>query len=375
MKASRIALVATLAALLILAGALGLYAQRGFHLSGGVVKGASWYHCPAAMALVYDMADLSTAYCIDRWEDHVKGSHGSRDQFSADRVPPEGVAISEPGVMPLSATSFDMARALCANTPVVDRSGEIVGRKRLPTSSEWEDAGDGLIGPGGFTWPYGDTFDEERCISLRADGSKVWHEFQPTGSKPGCVSWFGVYDLSGNLWEWADPQLTLDIDHAFALAAEAGIKLEVGEGGYVKVGGPEDLKRLMMNIVGAPDGQTFADEEGYLQIHADQLPPMWLNGPPAYRGYLVLRLPGLGPAEGFLPVEIRRLERRADSNARLLLLKDHDGAPITDKRGGAYYTGTAKANSTHDPYLGHFHDFTGTIGFRCVCDPLVTSPF
>jgi formylglycine-generating enzyme required for sulfatase activity len=54
---------------------------------------------------------------------------------------------------------------------------------------------------------YGAAYDPDRC-----NGYEHWHDGQATtvavGSMPGCQSgvpgYAGVYDLSGNVWEWED---------------------------------------------------------------------------------------------------------------------------------------------------------------------------
>ena len=60
---------------------------------------------------------------------------------------------------------------------------------RLPTAAEW------VAAAGEHTWPWGDTFDPERCNC--AEAAWGWttpvrtHEHGP-----------GAQDLAGNVWEW-----------------------------------------------------------------------------------------------------------------------------------------------------------------------------
>ena len=48
--------------------------------------------------------------------------------------------------------------------------------------------------------------------------------------------------------------------------------------------------------------------------------------------------------------------------------EQRDGEPIGAKVGGAYYSGWD--STLRSIFLGHVPEFDGTIGFRCVSDPL-----
>ena len=107
------------------------------------------------------MAKIENRFCIDRYEFPNQKDH----------IPQGGVTWLE-------------AVALCK------KQG-----KRLCSSQEWERA---CSGSSGKKYPYGNDYDRTRCVS----GRKHTRGSAPSGSNEDCKSEEGVYDLSGNLWEW-----------------------------------------------------------------------------------------------------------------------------------------------------------------------------
>lgn len=87
-------------------------------------------------------------------------------------------AVSLPAVLPSAYLTFFQAQQACKNA-----------RKRLPTNAEWQAAVAGTPGPGADNG----TTD---CNTQTA------FELLPTGSRSGCVSADGVFDMVGNLYEF-----------------------------------------------------------------------------------------------------------------------------------------------------------------------------
>ena len=94
------------------------------------------------------------------------------------------------GTIPQVYVTWESARDACAS----------VG-KRLCREDEWVKA---CAGEHERMFPYGSVYEPGRCH----DDAEVGDEaaLEPAGSRPGCVSAYGVYDLEGNASEWvADP--------------------------------------------------------------------------------------------------------------------------------------------------------------------------
>jgi len=64
--------------------------------------------------------------------------------------------------------------------------------KHLCSLEEWRA---GCQGPEQSRYPYGDSYDERYCAAQQSGSSR-------SGRLPACRSYYGLYDLTGNVWEW-----------------------------------------------------------------------------------------------------------------------------------------------------------------------------
>jgi len=101
---------------------------------------------------------------------------------------------------PVVGVSWEDARAF-AEWAGTDLAATGRGRFELPSEAQWEYAarGPAIRGAGGRRYPWGD--QEPTPELANYDASKIGRP-TPVGSYPKGVSWCGIEDLAGNVWEW-----------------------------------------------------------------------------------------------------------------------------------------------------------------------------
>jgi formylglycine-generating enzyme required for sulfatase activity len=100
----------------------------------------------------------ATSFCIDRYEWPNRKGH-----------------------LPRAYVSVFQAMDTCASAG-----------KRLCTADEWTIA---CTGPYGWKYPYGALYERYACFTHDTTA-------RPSGSRPECRGYFGIFDMSGNCAEW-----------------------------------------------------------------------------------------------------------------------------------------------------------------------------
>lgn len=187
-----LALVAAAWASSVACGGEPVLLDRAAPLPAGTV-------CPGRSDMVVIPSVRGEApYCIDTYEARaVGGELGDPVQPSGGNGTTTALAVSERFRRPTTGLTWFQADAACRN------SG-----KRLCSAAEWQLACGGTLDS---TYPYGDTYEPGRCNGFSAARGALVETgamivAQVDGSErrvaSGCVSVYGVYDLSGNLSEW-----------------------------------------------------------------------------------------------------------------------------------------------------------------------------
>jgi hypothetical protein len=195
------------AAALLLASGTSFFGVSLFASTASASFSTAGKSCPSDMTLVGHT-------CVDKWVGSLVEMHddGTETPFDAHEAPNgrDVRAVSRPGVAPQAHISMIEAQRACRS------SG-----KRLCHAAEWKTA---CEGPARTRYPYGQTREANVCVDTdRTSPMAVLHNgehtartmndpeanqlantVEPTGSATQCTNEYGVYDMVGNVHEWAD---------------------------------------------------------------------------------------------------------------------------------------------------------------------------
>ena len=139
---------------------------------------------------------------------------------------------------PVRGVTWDQAAAYCS-----------WAQKRLPTEAEWEVAGRGGPGPNATSFPWGDDPDAAGQIDALPLNTTY-----AVGSHSFNVSFFGVYDMVGNVWQWvAKPYDSVPEGHKILRGGQFGL-----------------IEDLAYRQPAKPDDQSFVPVAGF-RCAADQV--------------------------------------------------------------------------------------------------------
>jgi len=165
--------------------------------------------CPQEMALV-EMETLS--FCMDKYE----FTNADYEEFDTLYTSADYRWYSQRTDGPVIFKSWQDARQACQSLG-----------KRLCTMSEWEAASSGYQR---WNYPYGPVYDSSKCNTELLDTTQnpFNGSAQAVGDKPDCVSWAGIYDLSGNVEEW----IMLSKNMPFQFDQNTGLQVYSYIGGF-----------------------------------------------------------------------------------------------------------------------------------------------
>ena len=184
----------------------GTYTSQIFNTGSNVsLNNLSWTYqriqCPGNMSFINKL----NGYCIDQYEASMPSANSTTIGNSSDvaRIANPGtmMAVSQPGVVPWVSVNQTSSRIACANAG-----------KHLCTDEEWLGAANvqGRL----YDLPTNLNVAPYYCVtdsatycpagSSYSNGNACNTGKNKTGGVSSCVSSEGVYDMTGNVWEWTN---------------------------------------------------------------------------------------------------------------------------------------------------------------------------
>ncbi len=299
----------------------------------GTVSNGERVECPTGLVPI---SSTESTFCIQPFE---------------ATITPKGTAISDKGVLPTVNASLYDALEACQHTVVNNTP------LRLASRQEWLMAANG---EGGRAFPWGEK-DDSRCVLDTPTNPHRWRSVQPTGSMKDCVSEYGVYDQIGNAWEWVDLKQTANKqDWLKHLANDYTVNVEE-DGIHLE---DRALPRLRLQTICVEmEGLSVVDGQLHVRLTKSISPDCESGG----QGYLWANLGQQNHPSQSLPAPGSLLPVRLEGT-RVIWDRKRDGEPVGAKVGGSFYSGAQM--TLQDLWIGHIPTFDGSIGFRCVSDPI-----
>ena len=131
-------------------------------------------------------------------DDHWRGTMAAEISRGGSAAPYTYQVVSGWAQRPVRRVTWNDATDFCAWRSVAE--GRPAGTYRLPTEAEWEKA----AGWGDLThlslWTY--AFQRDTIDSTRANYNSNIGTTTDVGAYTYWMSWYGCYDMTGNVWEW-----------------------------------------------------------------------------------------------------------------------------------------------------------------------------